>query len=78
MNNYVLSAVVYIPSDNDPFKDERLKEVKRIEELYELLKRNCRNMRVERTGLFGAEAVFEECTVDLPPEKGDLYRLEPY
>lgn len=74
---YILSAVVYIPSDSDPFKEERLKEVKRIKELYQFLKKNCRKVEVYRTGLFGATAIFKECTVEMPSERGDLYTLLP-
>lgn len=77
MRGYVLRAVVYIPYDGDPYRDKRAVEARRAEELFNMLKTVCREYEVSRSGLFGVEAVFRRCAVELYPEKGDIYELEP-
>jgi len=75
MKSYVLIAVAYIPYESDPFKEERIRELKRIEQLYQTLRTSCHEYKSYRDGLFGLKTVFKKCSIDLLPEKGDLYEL---
>jgi len=73
--SYTLEGVVYILSENDPMKDRIERDLKRRDELYNLLKQHCRESKFIRTGLFGGRVEFYDCDIDIPDEKGETYEL---
>jgi len=68
--SYVLSVVIMLDKNiNELF------EKKRRNELFNMLKENCKEFEMNSWAVFNIDVEFRECNIDIPEERGKTYSL---